>query len=134
MPIVNRAGRVPKIAIKKYITLAAAGLFLFSVQPARAQRQVEPPAVPPMLEGQRPLAQPEAHEPTAPKQVEAGTAKPKAKAKTKAKPGKKAPKKATVKSVSPKKAPKDIKTKGQKNHKKKPPETRVRHRGNPVVG
>ena len=70
--------------MKKFITLASAGLLLFSLQGARAQREVEPPAVPPMLEGQRPLAQPETREPAAPKQTEAGKAKPKAKADKKA--------------------------------------------------
>jgi hypothetical protein len=121
--------------MKKYITLAVAGLFLFSLQPARAQRQVEPPAVPPMLEGQRPLAQPETtREPVAPKSAETGKAKPKAKTKTKAKAGKKAPKQAAVKAKSPHKAPKEVKKKGQKNHKKKHPETGAKRHGSPVVG
>jgi hypothetical protein len=120
--------------MKKYITLAVAGLFLFSLQPARAQRQVEPPAVPPMLEGQRPLAQPETREPAAPKPAETVKAKPKTKAKTKAKAGKKAPKQAAVKSKSPQKAPKEIKKKGQKNHKKKHPETGAKRHHSPVVG
>ena len=52
--------------MKKFITLASAGLLLFSLQGARAQKEVEPPAVPPMLEGQKPLAQPEIREPAAP--------------------------------------------------------------------
>jgi hypothetical protein len=120
--------------MKKYITLAVAGLFLFSLQPARAQRQVEPPAVPPMLEGQRPLAQPETREPAAPKPAETGKAKPKAKTKTKAKAGKKAPKQEAVKTKSPVKTPKEVKKKGQKTPKKKHPETGAKHRSNPVVG
>ena len=37
--------------MKKIITLATAGIFLLSLQGASAQREVEPPAVPPMLEG-----------------------------------------------------------------------------------
>ena len=90
--------------MKKFITLASAGLLLFSLQGARAQREVEPPAVPPMLEGKRPLAQPETREPAAPKQTEAGKAKPKAKAKAKA--GKKAQKKAAVKKDSQQETPK----------------------------
>ena len=69
--------------MKKIITLATAGIFLLSLQTARAQREVQPPAVPPMLESGRPLAQPETKEPAVPKQVEEG----KAKAKTKAKAG-----------------------------------------------
>jgi hypothetical protein len=104
--------------MKKFITLASAGLLLFSLQGARAQREVEPPAVPPMLEGNRPLAQPETREPAAPKATEEGKAKPKAKAKATA--GKKASKKATVKKDSQKKASKVAKGKSQKNQKKKP--------------
>ena len=105
--------------MKRFITLATAGLLLLGLQGARAQREVEPPAVPPMLEGQRPLAQPETREPAAPKQTEVGKAKPKAKAKgksktrakTKVKAGKKSPKKAAKKKVSH--------TKGSKVAKKK---------------
>ena len=107
-------GRVPKIAMKKFITLASAGLLLFSLQGARAQREVEPPAVPPMLEGNRPLAQPETREPATPKQTEEGKAKPKAKA------GKKASKKATANKAVCKKPAKVAKKKVQKNQKKKP--------------
>jgi hypothetical protein len=102
--------------MKKFITLATAGLLLMSLQGARAQREVEPPAVPPMLEGQRPLAQPETREPVASKQTEVGKAKAKGKvkAKGKTKAGKKAPKKAAKKKVSHKKAPKVAKKKNQK--------------------
>jgi len=104
--------------MKKFITLATAGLLLLGLQGARAQREVEPPAVPPMLEGQRPLAQPETREPVAPKQAEVGKAKAKGKAKTKAKTkakaGKKAPKKAAKKKVSHKKGAKVAKKKNQK--------------------
>jgi hypothetical protein len=102
--------------MKKYISLATAGLLLLSLQPARAQRQVEPPAVPPMLEGERPLAQPETREPIAPKQVE-GKTKPKSKGKApvkaKAKAGKKDSKKAAVKKAVSPKASKKVKKKGQ---------------------
>ena len=106
--------------MKKFITLATAGLLLMSLQGAKAQREVEPPAVPPMLEGQRPLAQPETREPVAPKQTEVGKAKAKGKVKakgktkTKAKAGKKAPKKTAKKKESRKKAPKVAKKKNQK--------------------
>ena len=112
--------------MKKFITLASAGILLFSLQGARAQREVEPPAVPPMLEGSRPLAQPETREPAAPKQTEAGKAKLKAKttAKTtaKAKADKQAQKKATAKKETGKQPPKVVKKKSLKNQKKKPPE------------
>jgi hypothetical protein len=109
---------VPIIAMKKFITLASAGLFLVSLQGAWAQREVEPPAVPPMLEGNRPLAQPE---PAAPKPAEAGKVKPAGKAKAKA--AKKGAKKTAVKKKNHKKSPKVAKKKAQKNQKKKPSET-----------
>jgi hypothetical protein len=124
--------------MKKFITLASAGLLLFSLQGARAQREVEPPAVPPMLEGQRPLAQPETREPTAPKQTEEGKAKTKAKAKTKtkakAKAGKKGQKKAAAKKAVCKKPPKVAKKKGQKNNKKKQPEAAPKQQVAPEEG
>jgi hypothetical protein len=118
--------------MKKFITLASAGLLLVSLQGARAQREVEPPAVPPMLEGNRPLAQPETREPAAPKQTEEGKAKPKATAKAKA--GKKASKKATVKKDSQKKPSKVAKKKGQKNQKKKPLEAAPKQQVGPGEG
>jgi hypothetical protein len=112
--------------MKKFITLASAGLLLFSLQAARAQKEVEPPAVPPMLEGSRPLAQPETREPAAPKQTDQGKAIPKTKAKTKAKVSTKTPKKAAAKKVSAKKvsAKKPAKVSKKKSQKqiKKPPE------------
>jgi hypothetical protein len=119
-------GRILKIAMKKFITLASAGLLLFSLQAANAQKEVEPPAVPPMLEGQKPLAQPETREPAAPKPAEAGKVKPKAKAKTtaktKAKAGKKAQTKVAAKKATCKKPAKVTKKKSQKIQKKKAPE------------
>jgi hypothetical protein len=114
--------------MKKFITLATAGLLLFNLQGARAQRQVEPPAVPPMLEGQRPLAQPETREPSASKPEEE-KAKPKAKAKTKA--GKKDQKKVAGKKEVQKKSPKVSKKKVPKNQKKKPSGAGAKHRGGP---
>jgi hypothetical protein len=122
--------------MKKFITLASAGLLLFSLQGARAQREVEPPPVPPMLEGNRPLAQPETREPAAPKQTEEGKAKPKAK--TKAKADKKAQKKAQKKAAAPKeiskKPAKVAKKKGLKNQKKKPPEAAPKQQVGPEEG
>ena len=116
--------------MKKFITLASAGLLLFSLQGARAQRQVEPPAVPPMLEGNRPLAQPETREPAVLKQTEEGKVKPKAKAKA----GKKASNKATVKKDSQKKPSKVAKKKGQQNQKKKPLEAAPKQQVGPGEG
>jgi hypothetical protein len=112
--------------MKKFITLASAGLLLFSLQTARAQKEVEPPAVPPMLEGNKPLAQPETREPVAPKQMEPVKAKTKAKTKGKAtaktKADKKGQKKAAAKKATSKQPPKVVKKKSLKNQKKKAPE------------
>jgi hypothetical protein len=127
-------GRMLKIAMKKFIILASAGLLLFSLEGAWAQREVEPPAVPPMLEGKRPLAQPETREPAAPTQTEAGTPKAKAKSKTKAKAGKKTQKKAAVKKENGKSPPKVAKKKSQKNQKKKPPEAVPKQQAGPEEG
>ena len=124
--------------MKKFITLASAGLLLFSLQGARAQREVEPPAVPPMLEGQKPLAQPETREPVAPKPTEVGkaktTAKPKAKTKAKATAEKKAQKKAAAKKATGKQPPKVVKNKSLKNQKKKPPEAAPKQQVGPEEG
>jgi hypothetical protein len=107
--------------MKKIITLATAGIFLLSLQGARAQREVAPPTVPPMLEGQKPLATPETKEPAAPQQGQAEKAKPKGKAHTASKPRKKTTckltthKKATSnKSGASTRAHKAAKTKGSK--------------------
>jgi hypothetical protein len=118
--------------MKKFTTLASAGLLLFSLQTARAQREVAPPAVPPMLEGQRPLAQPETRDPATPKQTEPGKAK--TKAKTKAKADKKAQKKATAKKETSKQPPKVVKKKSLKNQKKKPPEAAPTQQVGPEEG
>ena len=118
--------------MKKFITLASAGLLLFSLQVARAQREVAPPAVPPMLEGQKPLAQPETREPAAPKQTEPGKVKPKAK--TTAKVCRTPQKKAAAKKAISKKPAKVAKKKGQINQKKKPPEAAPKEQVGPEEG
>ena len=126
--------------MKKFITLVSAGLLLFSFQAARAQKEVSPPAVSPMLEGPKPLAQPETREPAAPKQTEPGKVKPKAKttAKTKAKAKAKAckppQKKAAAKKATSTKPAKVAKKNGQKNQKPKPPEAVSQQPGAPEVG
>jgi hypothetical protein len=120
--------------MKKFITLASAGLLLFSLQAARAQKEVPPPAVPPMLEGSRPLAQPETREPAAPKPAEVGKAKPKTKAKTTAKTGKKTQKKTAAQKETVKKPAKVAKKKSQKNQKKKPPEAAPKQQVDPEEG
>ena len=115
--------------MKKFITLASAGLLLFSLEGAWAQREVKPPAVLPILEGQRPLAQPETRKPASPKQTQEGTAKAKttANGKTKAKAGKKGQKKAAVKKETGTKTFKVAKEKSQKDQKEKPPEAAPEH-------
>jgi hypothetical protein len=122
--------------MKKLITLVSAGLLLFSLQAARAQKEVEPPPVSPILEGQKPLAQPETREPAAPKQTEPGKVKPKAKttAKTKAKACKKPQKKAAAKKEISKKPAIVAKKKGLKNQKPKPPEAVSQQQVGPEVG
>ena len=116
--------------MKKFITLASAGLLLFSLQGARAQREVPPPAVPPMLESNKPLVQPETREPAASKQTEVGKAKPKAKTKA----DKKAQKKAAAKKETGTKPPKVVKKKSLKNQKKKPPEAAPKQQVGPDEG
>lgn len=123
--------------MKKFITLATAGLLLLSLQGARAQQEVKPPAIPPLLEEQKPLAHPGTQETAAPKPTKEQKAKPKAKTGTKAKTGKKAvrksskkaTKKRVVKKESRAKAPKVAREKGRKNHKKKRPEAESHHGG-----
>jgi len=116
--------------MKKFITLASAGLLLFSLQGAKAQREVEPPAVPPMLEGNKPLVQPETREPAAPKQTGVGKAKPKAKTKA----DKKVQKKAAAKKDTGKQPPKVVKKKSLKNQKEKPPEAAPKQQAGPDEG
>ncbi len=100
--------------MKKIITLAAAGMFFLSLQSAWAQKEVPPPAVPPMLEGEKPLANPETKEPTAPSKAGEEKAKPtKGKARGKAKAAPKAKPKTAI-AKNGKKAPKVAKKKGSK--------------------
>jgi hypothetical protein len=123
--------------MNKIITLATAGLLLLSLQGARAQQEVKPPAVPPLLEEQRPLAHPVTQEQAAPKPTVEHKAKPKAKAKIRAKTGKKASRRASkkaarkevVKKESRTKAPRVARKKGRKTHKKKPPEAEAKRGG-----
>lgn len=105
--------------MKKFLVMATAGIFLLNLQgPVRAQKEVQPPPVPPMLEGPRPLSQPDIKEPAAPQKLE--EEKPKAKGKAKA--GQKASqKKASLKKQGQKKAQTAGKKKGQKTSKKKRP-------------
>ena len=84
----------------KYLSLFAAGLLAFSLpHPGWAQKEVAPPAVPPMLEGQRPLEQPETKSPAPP----ASTDEERGKAKVKGKSGKKGQSKASADKTGKKK-------------------------------
>jgi hypothetical protein len=136
-PSLRHKGGFPKSLMNKFITLATAGLLLLSVQGARAQQEVKPPPIPPLLEEHRPLAHPGTQEKAAPKPTTKHKARPKAKARTKAKTGKKAyrrshkraTKKRVVKKESRAKAPRIARKKHRKNHQKKRPEVRTKHRG-----
>jgi hypothetical protein len=119
--------------MNKFITLVTAGLLLLSFQVARAQQEVKPPAIPPLLEEPKPLAHPGTQEKAAPTPTKEHKAKPKAKAKTKAKTGKKAMKRTSKKAGVAKKekhgkAEKLAKKKGRKDHKKKNVEAGDKHR------
>jgi hypothetical protein len=115
--------------MKRFVGMATAWIFLLSLQGvAWAQKEVQPPAVPPMLEGQRPLQSPETKEPVAPKKAEEEKAKPKTKAQ--APVGKKTPKKkADVKKPAKKKNDTAGKKKAQKPSKKKRPAAESKQAG-----
>jgi len=111
--------------MNKFVTIAMAGIFVLSLQgPGRAQKEVAPPPIPPLLEGQRPLDHPETKESAAPKKLEEKKAKPKSV---------KNQKKAKVKKLASKKRQAAAKKKNQKaSTKKRPAETQ--HQGGPDEG
>ena len=121
--------------MKKIITLATAGFFLLSLQVVQAQREVAPPAIPPMLEDEKPLVQPQPRQITAPK-----TTKKKAKTRVKGKSkkarksAKKGKKKTTVKKKKHHKSSKVAKKKSRKSHKKKSPATAPKRQSGPQEG
>ncbi|MCX5892236.1 MAG: hypothetical protein NTW80_04565 [Deltaproteobacteria bacterium] len=105
--------------MKKMIILATAAIFLLSLQGAWAQREVAPPAIPPGLEGQKPLTTSETKEPKAPQksgEEKAKPAKSKAKGKAKATPKTKS-KTASAKNGNKKKAPTTAKAAKKKGSK-----------------
>ncbi|MEW6657755.1 MAG: hypothetical protein AB1424_03755 [Thermodesulfobacteriota bacterium] len=107
--------------MKKIATLAMAGIFVFSLQgPGRAQKEVAPPPISPLLEGQRPLENPETKEPAAPQKAEGKKAKAKSV---------KNQKKAKVKKPAAKKRQAAAKKKNQKATVKKPSATTKQQRG-----
>jgi len=115
--------------MKRLVAIAVAGVFLLVSQgPGRAQKEVAPPPIPPMLEGNRPLERPETKEPAPPqkqeeKAVKGKSAKTQSKTQTKNQPKnqKKNPKKANVKQQAAKKPPAAAKKKNPKASKKKRP-------------
>ncbi|RJR32537.1 MAG: hypothetical protein C4567_18560 [Deltaproteobacteria bacterium] len=66
--------------MKKLLAIAMTGIFALSLHgPVRAQKEVAPPPISPLLEGQKPLQNAEtAKDPAAPQKSETKKAKPKA--------------------------------------------------------
>jgi hypothetical protein len=103
--------------MKKFLVMTAAGFFLLTLDGAWAQKEVQPPPVPPMLESPRPLAQPQTKEPPAPKPAEAEKATA-----TKTKAGKTSAKQARAQASGAKKTTsKTNKKQAKKSAKKKRP-------------
>jgi hypothetical protein len=104
--------------MQKYLSLFAAGLLAFSLpHPGWAQKEVAPPAVPPMLEGQRPLEQPETKSPAPPASTDEERGKAKVKGKSKKKGQSKASADKTDKTGKKKKTAAKSKKKTSKNGK-----------------
>lgn len=114
--------------MNKLLTIAMTAIFVLSLQgPCRAQKEVAPPPVSPLLEGQRPLEHVETKEPTAPQKPEPKKAKAKSGKSSKTKKGATAKKPAGKKpqAVAKKKNQKAGQKASQKTSKKKrPAETR----------
>jgi len=100
----------------RLLTLAVTGIFILSLQgPVRAQKEVAPPPISPVLEGQKPLENAETKEPTAPGKTQDKKAKVKSS---------KNQKKGKVKQQANKKRQTVEKKKNQKaGTKKRPAET-----------
>ncbi|MDI6852235.1 MAG: hypothetical protein QME75_01345 [Deltaproteobacteria bacterium] len=99
--------------MNRFISSVIAGIIIFAVQaPVQAQQEVEPPAIPPMLEDRPPLALPEAKETNSPLKAQQPKAKISAKtaASKKKNPGKANLKKKTTKTVVSKKKTNNTKT------------------------
>jgi hypothetical protein len=107
--------------MNKFATIAMAGIFVLSLQGSgRAQKEVAPPPIPPLLEGQRPLEHIETKEQAAPKKLEEKKAKPKSVKKQK---------RARVKRLVKKKRQAAAKRKSHKASTKKRPVTTQHQRG-----
>lgn len=100
--------------MNKLVTIAMAAVFVLSLQvPGRAQKEVAPPPIPPLLEGQRPLDHP-------PETKETAAPQKPAEKKAKVKSSKKQ-KKAKVKKLGGKKRQTAVKKRKKKSSKKKRP-------------
>ncbi len=107
--------------MNKLVTIAMAGIFFLSLPgPGRAQKEVAPPPIPPLLEGQRPLDLPETKEPPSSQKQE--------EKKAKAKPAKNQ-KKTKIKKQASKKPQTAAKKKNQKAGVKKRPAATQRQAG-----
>ncbi len=97
------------------LVMAMTGSLLLSLPGSGwSQKEVAPPAVPPILEGERPLEKMEPTEPAVSKKAEEGQAK----AKVKGRSGKKAQKKSQQSKLKKKKAKADQKKAGKGKAKK----------------
>lgn len=112
--------------MNKFFTITMAGIFALSLQvPVRAQKEVAPPPIPPLLEGQRPLDHPETTQSATPPKQEEKKAKAD-KAKVKSSKSQKSAKAAKVKKPASKKRQAAAKKKNQKaNSKKRPAATQA---------
>ena len=110
--------------MKKIITISMAGIFALSLQgPVRAQQEVAPPPIPPLLESQKPLDHPEVKGSAQPPKQE------EQKAKVKPSTSKKTAKTAKVRKKASKKRHVAAKKKIHKSSSKKRPATARRQAG-----
>ena len=110
--------------MKKIITITMAGIFALSLQgPVRAQKEVAPPSIPPLLESQKPLDHPEVKGSAQPPKQE------EQKAKVKPSKSKKTAKAAKVRKQPTKKRHVAAKKKNQKSSSKKRPAATHRQAG-----
>lgn len=105
--------------MKKLLTIAVTGIFVLSLQgPIRAQEEVAPPPIPPLLEDQRPLEHVETSKPAANRNLKQSKVKSKAKVKAKVK-ARKTKRRAKIKKLAVKKRQTVAKKRNQKASKKK---------------
>jgi hypothetical protein len=125
--------------MRKLLTLAMAGIFVLSLHcPGRAQKEVAPPPIPPLLEGQHPLDHVEAKQPAAPRKVSQKKNKTKRKGKLRSRVKSKAKarakyrqakRRAKIKKAAAKRRRAVIKKRSRKTGKKKRPAVTRREAG-----